>query len=251
MCYSVKSSLETQLFHAKQDGDNKSVLELTKKLKTLITQPSFHLSAFTHPMVLVYTSSKVIACYWGLIPSFVKSRKNIASIWQKTLNARLETILKKPSFKEAALEKRCVVYVDGFYEFHHFKGKSYPFFVYRKDKKPMILAALRSEWFDEKTNQNINTFCIVTNKAKDLMAKLHNNPKLKEARTPLILNEYESEFWLKEKSLNAENISVLKQINNEAHLTAHTVQKLSGKNYLGNVIKVSDEYCYKELIFEI
>ncbi|MGB0429848.1 MAG: prolipoprotein diacylglyceryl transferase family protein, partial [Bacteroidia bacterium] len=40
-----------------------------------ITQPSFHLSAFTHPMVLVYTSSKVIACYWGLIPSFVKSRK--------------------------------------------------------------------------------------------------------------------------------------------------------------------------------
>ncbi len=54
--------------------------------------------------------------------------------------ARGETIFEKPSFRESARYKRCLIYVDGFYEHHHFKGKTYPFLIKKKNNEPVILA---------------------------------------------------------------------------------------------------------------
>jgi poly(A) polymerase len=51
----------------------------------------------------------------------VRGREQGQKLWNKTLNARGETIFEKPSFRKAARDNRCLIYVDGFYEHHHHK----------------------------------------------------------------------------------------------------------------------------------
>jgi len=58
----------------------------------------------------------------------------------QTLNAPSETMFEKNTYKQSAKNKRCVIYIDGFYEHHHFKGKTYPFSIYRSDGEPMAFA---------------------------------------------------------------------------------------------------------------
>ena len=49
---------------------------------------------------------------WGLIPSWAKNR----SIGSRMINARAETVVDKPSFRDAFRRRRCLVLADGFYE---------------------------------------------------------------------------------------------------------------------------------------
>ncbi|MFO7719874.1 MAG: SOS response-associated peptidase family protein [Gillisia sp.] len=51
----------------------------------------------------------------------------LKELWNKTLNARGETIFEKPSFRESANHNRCLIYINGFYEHHHLDGKTFPF----------------------------------------------------------------------------------------------------------------------------
>lgn len=116
--------------------------------------------------------------------------------WNNTLNARGETIFEKPSFRTSAKNHRCIIYVAGFYEHHHYNNKTYPFFIYRKDAQPMALAGLWSEWKNPDTGGRLNTFSIVTTKGNKMMARIHNNPKLKEPRMPVILPSELEDEWL-------------------------------------------------------
>ncbi len=74
-----------------------------------------------------------------------------------------------PSFEDSANHKRCLIPVDGFYEYHHKKGKTFPFYISRKDANPMVLAGLWSEWLHPADNQSIVSCNIVTTKANKLM----------------------------------------------------------------------------------
>lgn len=49
---------------------------------------------------------------WGLIPHWAKD----ASIGNRTLNARSESVTKTPAFRDSILTKRCLIPADGFYE---------------------------------------------------------------------------------------------------------------------------------------
>ncbi|MGM1055625.1 MAG: SOS response-associated peptidase [Bacteroidota bacterium] len=107
-----------------------------------------------------------------------------------------ETIFEKPSFRESAKNNRCLIYIDGFYEHHHFNGKTFPFYIHRKNDKPLFLAGLWSEWTDQETGVTLNIFSIVTTKGNKMLAKIHNNPKLEGPRIPLILPQELEDKWL-------------------------------------------------------
>lgn len=250
MCYDVKASLETQLKKAKATGDEKAIKEIEEKLVPILDAPGHHLSGFNHPKILIYTQEKIQVSFWGLIPNWVKDRKGVPDIWNKTINARIESLAEKVSFKDSAFEKRCIIYVDGFYEHHHYKGKNYPFFIFRKDKKPMAIAGVWNEWFDEKTKKNINTFALVTTKANSLMTKIHNSPKLKEARMPFLLNENEENTWLQNTNETKETLQSLSSSFKSENLSAFPVQKLRGKNYLGNLKETAEVYKYSDLEYD-
>ena len=256
MCYDIKASLESQLRRAELISDEVMIEELREKLKPFIENQLHHASGYAHPKTLIYTDKKPflpVVSVWGLIPHWVKDNNQRIQFWNNTLNARGETIFDKPSFRDSAKNKRCVIILDGFYEHHHYNGKTYPFLIQHKSKEPITVAGLWSEWLDKETGEIINSFTIITTKANNLLAKIHNNPKLKEPRMPVILPEGEIENWLQPIKNEADRKLIEELITPYPadNLEAYTVHRLRGKNALGNVPEASEELKYEELVLDI
>jgi putative SOS response-associated peptidase YedK len=254
VCYDIKASLEAQLNKARREDDLQAIDEIIEKLAPLTDLPIFHASGFSHPEMLIYTDRSPgfpEVATWGLVPDWVDDEEQLKKIWNNTLNARGETIFEKPSFRKSAESKRCIVYVDGFYEHNHFEGKTYPFYVFRKDKKPLALAGLWSEWTNPETKGILKTFTIVTTTGNKLLERIHNNPKLKEPRMPVILPESLENEWLHPLTddLDKKPIQELIKEFPDEELEAYTVRRLRGKEYIGNVSEISEKYEYEELIF--
>ncbi len=252
MCYDIKTSLETQLNRARRDGDQNAIKEIIEKLAPLTDLPLFHVSGFSHPKLFIYTDNTPntpTISTWGLVPHWVKDKGQLKKFWNNTLNARGETIFEKPSFRNSAKNNRCIVYVDGFYEHHHFNGKTYPFYIHLKEHKPIALAGLWSEWVDPETGEILNSFSIVTTRGNSMMAKIHNNPKLKEPRMPVILPSELEDKWLQavDDEVDIKAIQELIQAYPEEELTAHSVNRLRGPTYIGSSETASDPFEYEEL----
>jgi putative SOS response-associated peptidase YedK len=245
MCYNVKASLEAQLKRAREEGDADLIAQITEQMSKYEVDNYYHTSGFEHKPFVIYELEEPVIANWGLIPHWTKSQADKEQIWNKTLNARGESIWEKPAFRDAAKSSRCLICIDGFYEYHHFKKKNYPFYISPKDGEGLILGGLSSKWIDQSTGELVHSFSIVTTKGNKLLSKLHNNPKLKEARMPLILDQKEQEIWLRDDE-KAGNLIVP----HEVDLSIHSVEKLSGKTYLGNVPNVVKEKIYPELEFE-
>ncbi|MEO9892532.1 SOS response-associated peptidase [Aurantibacter sp.] len=251
MCYDIKAGLEAQLKRAQKHGDLQAIDEIIQKLVPLTDLPLHHATGFNHPEVLIYTNESPffpMVATWGLVPPWVNDEVQLKKIWNSTINARGETIFEKPSFKNAANNNRCIIYIDGFYEHHHFNGKTFPFFIKNKTGKPLALAGLYSLYKDGNGGK-ITTFTIVTTKGNSLLEKIHNNPKLSEPRMPLILTEEDEDKWLNPliEDLKESRIKELKKEYPAEKLEAYTVKRLRGKAYVGNIAEISQPFKYEEL----
>jgi len=120
---------------------------------------------------------------WGLIPSWFEgvSPKD----WKAaTFNARIEDARAKPTFRQIWRHGRCLVPVDGFYEWSGAKGARQPHFFHSARNEPtLFLAGLASRWRD------LLTCTIMTRAATGAMGGVHD-------RMPVILNVDEQEAWL-------------------------------------------------------
>ena len=247
MCYDVKAKLESQLKRAKGKNDFVWIAELEEKLKPYNDQPIFRTSGFDHPKLLIYEESnpnKPVLAEWGLVPSWVKNEEEKVKLWNNTLNARVETIFEKPSFKESANTQKCLLQVDGFFEHHYRNNKPFPYYISRKDNQPITIAGLASDWLNIATGETHKTFSIVTTKANGLLSDIHNNPKLKEPRIPLLLTENQEDFWL--NSTTEKTIIQISKSTLENQLKGHLVAPIRGRKSLGNIKEVTDEYIYEE-----
>jgi putative SOS response-associated peptidase YedK len=257
MCYDIKYQTRKKLVYAKRIGaSEEDIRDLERQLEILGDRlpAMYHASGFSHPELVVFTNEAPMQpqlFQWGLIPFWVKDSVTAVKISNDTLNARGETIFEKPSFREAAKKRRCLILVDGFYEHHHFNGKTYPFHISLKNDEPMVLAGLWEKW--ELKDQGISkyTVSIVTTKANELMAKIHNNPKLAEARMPVILPKELENKWLKplNDDLDKKGIQELLRPYDNNEMMAHTVRRLRGKEALGNKPEVAEEWKWEELEF--
>lgn len=252
MCYDIKASLEAQLNRARRKGDENAIREILEKLVPITDLPLYHVTGFQHPKLLIYTDRSPIipeVAKWGLVPHWVKNREQLTKFWNNTLNARGETIFEKPAFRDSARHSKCLIFVDGFYEHHHFKGKTYPFYIFKKNGKPLCLAGLYSEWIDRETGELLNTFSIVTTEGNELLTTIHNNPKIKGPRMPLILPTELEDNWLREVTdeLDEQLIEDLISPYPDGQLKAYTVKRLRGHDYVGNFDEASQPFSYEEL----
>jgi putative SOS response-associated peptidase YedK len=257
MCYDAETAARNALRYAiHRSGSQAERERLQRDYEKLWGKELFtyyHVGGFTHPKMLVFTDKdplKPQAFNWGLIPSWVKEWEGPfgAKITRtKTLNARGETIFEKPAFRESAKSKRCVVYLDAFYEHHHIGKNTYPFRILMKDESPMALAGLWSEWVNKETSEVLSTFAIVTTVGNSTMAKIHNNPKAESGpRMPVILPQDLQDRWLDPK-LSKEEVQALIKPFDESLIKFHTVGRLKGKNAVGNVPEVENEVRYAEV----
>lgn len=251
MCYDISQQKLREIKEALRNYAPDEVIEkLTKEYEKLIQGEGlgFHVNGFTHQHL--YTAIKqneLIATrfQWGLIPHWVKDKETAMKIWNQTLNARGETIFEKPSFRDSAKSKRCLIFVDGFFEHHHKDKNVYPFFIERIDKAPIVFGGLWSEWVDKTTGEIYQTTTIVTTTGNELMSKIHNNPKADGARMPLILESDQFDIWLESKN-QLEIQSTIRPLE-DGKLKAHSVRKLKGKEAVGDIEEVREEFIYTEL----
>ena len=251
MCYEASQLAEKIYREAVRIGASKEEVERLKlKWKSLkeIHKNHYHSNAFSHEKFAVFTFKEKLdleLCHWGLIPGWTKSEKQAREICNKTINARGETLFEKPSFRKAATESRCILPLNGFYEYHHKNGKTFPYFIQTHTKKRLMLGGIKETWLNKSSGELIDTFSIVTTKGNDVLEKIHNNPKLKEARMPLLLEDQDAKSWLTNSAQEARKLIVP---NVTSILNSHTVQRLKGREYLGNIPEVQSIFTYNELL---
>ena len=95
---------------------------------------------------------------WGLVPSWVKDPRAFSLI----INARVETILDKPSFRGGMEHHRCLIPASGYYEWRTgANGRKEPFYITPRDGKPLFLGGVYSTWLGA-TGEEIDTSAIIT-----------------------------------------------------------------------------------------
>lgn len=249
MCYNASQLAEKIYKDAVRLGATDDELELLKsKIEEAKQLESFHKSGYDHPILHAFDKMNGILNLnfhqWGLIPNWVKDEGSAKEIANKTLNARGETIFEKPSYKEAALNSRCIVPLDGYFEHHHKFKKTFPFYIHSRNEERLFAAGLTSKW-KSPNGELLSSFAIVTSKATIQLAEIHNNPAMKESRMPLLLNEKEALIWM-DISKNNEIINLIKP-NESIELDTYTVNKLSGIKYEGNNADIIKKKHYPEL----
>jgi putative SOS response-associated peptidase YedK len=159
------------------------------------------------------------------------------------LNARAETIHKKPAFRHSISAKRCLVLVDGFYEWREFNKRRYPYYISMVDDGAFALAGIWDSWLDEKSGETKYTFSVITTDANPLLEKIHNTRK----RMPVILEKADEKRWLRSDQEEADIDSMLKPYD-DSQIRAHTVSRLiSAKRVDSNTPEVMKPFLYPEL----
>ncbi len=148
---------------------------------------------------------------WGLIPHWAKDE----TIGNKLINARGETIAEKPSFRDAAEKRRCLVITDGFYEWQRSGGEKQPYRITLADESLFTFAGLWESWKAE-DGREVRTFTIITTEPNELMKPIHN-------RMPVMLTPDNERVWISDESL--EDVMHLLQPYDEKEMNAYPVTK--------------------------
>ena len=124
---------------------------------------------------------------WGLIPFFTK---RLADFKQRpTVNARAESIVNSPTWREPFKKRRCLVPASAFYEWKKIDAKTkQPYAFTVRDASLFAFAGLWDAWKDAQ-GQWLESFSIVTTEANELMSKVHT-------RMPVILHPRDYDRWL-------------------------------------------------------
>lgn len=147
--------------------------------------PNFNVApTHYHPVITNEEQNHLRLFRWGLIPFWAKDLK----IGYKMINARIETILEKNTFKNALKKKRCLVPLDGFYEWKKTEEGKQPYRIQTKDQEIFCCAGLWEIWQSPK-DEVIESFTIITQEPNDLLKEVHN-------RMPAILLPEQEKLWL-------------------------------------------------------
>ena len=213
---------------------------------TQVFKPFYHVSGFSAPFLPVILNEDIHAIellQWGLVPFWTKDERSANIIRFRTLNARAETLFEKPSFKHAAMKKRCLVLVDGFYEWHHKDNKKYPYHIRLHDNDAFALAGIWDSWYNEVNGETQKTFSIITTRANALMERIHNTRK----RMPVILRRDDEPRWLSDEVDTEQVISLLSPYD-DSEMDAYPVSPLiSSRGQSTNTPEVMQKYRYEGL----
>lgn len=121
---------------------------------------------------------------WGLIPSWAKDK----SMGSRMINARAETVVEKPSFRNALRRRRCLILADGFYEWQRVGADRRPMRIVMRSGEPFAFAGLWETWRDPQ-GEVIPSCTIITTSANDILSPIHD-------RMPVILRRELEDFWL-------------------------------------------------------
>jgi len=201
---------------------------------------------------------------WDFLPGYIRKREHVEKFrtgykkddgqWQQpilTLNAMSEEmLLPKKMYRDAALNRRCLILSTGFYEWRHVfpvgkkNGKplktavKYPYHIGVKDREYFFMAGIWQPLKDTETGEYVETFSIVTTAANKLMEQIHNSKK----RMPTILTEDLAWEWIFD-DLDEERITEIAQYQFPAdQMEACTISK-----DFRSTLEPAEPFVYKDL----
>lgn len=206
----------------------------------------YQISGFAHPKLPVLSMEHPQGfelMQWGLIPSWTKDEEKAKEFSNMALNATAETIFEKAMFRKPIMSKRCILPVDGFYEWREIAKVKYPYYISPKNGTLFSFGCIYDTWANTETGEVINSFAIVTTEANEIMAMIHNSKK----RMPLILSGENWRQWVDPKTTKEEIQALLKPSANEL-LSYHTISKdISHRNRDTNYPEIQKEVLYPEI----
>jgi putative SOS response-associated peptidase YedK len=166
-------------------------------------QPSWNVAPASD--ILVVTASpdgarQLRELKWGLVPRWAKDPSGA----NRMINLRAETVREKKGWKSTLARHRCIIPIDGFYEWQdQGKGKrKQPFYVTSRDFTPLALAGLWATWRDPDSGEELFTCTILTTSANDLMEPVHH-------RMPVIIAPEDWDGWLDPENTDTEELAKL------------------------------------------
>ena len=192
-----------------------------------LLRPNWNVAPTTDVYVVLVEGGirRLATHHWGLVPFWAKS----PAIGNRMINARAEGLPEKNAFKRAYRSRRCLVPVDGFYEWQKVSGQKtkQPYFIHRKDDEPLAFAGLWEEWEgpDRDGTQRLRSTTIVTTTPNETMASIHD-------RMPVILPPSAWDEWLDPANADLDTLGRLLIPAPAQLLTMHPVSGDVGK--IGN-----------------
>src|SRR4029077_6172681 len=190
--------------------------EAIRALFGYLEQPNFpprYNIAPTQPVPIVRMAEgkrQLALVRWGLIPPWVKAPRAFSLV----INARGESVLDKPAFRNAMKYRRCLFPADGFYEWKREGERKRPYFVRLKSGQPMAFAGLWESWMGP-NGEEMETAAIVTTTASRSIAHIYD-------RMPVIVPPEAFDFWLDPK-VDAEMATAVIQPAKDALIEAYEV----------------------------
>lgn len=124
---------------------------------------------------------------WGLVPPHAE---HPAAVKASTFNARIETVAKAPTYRDAFHARRCAIFADGFYEWRaDADGGKTPLWIHRADDEPFVFAGLWDVWESPSGDETVTSATIVTQPAAGFLAAIHS-------RMPVVLDVERARRWL-------------------------------------------------------
>jgi putative SOS response-associated peptidase YedK len=149
----------------------------------------------TQPIAVIRRPHHLELLRWGLfLPN--------AQVRGPGINVRVETVARVPAYRDAFHERRCLVIVDGFYEWQRREKLRQPFAIRRSDGKPFALAGIWSECVTAE-GERVDCCAIITGAATGVVTALHD-------RMPIIVPPDSYDRWLASDARWAELESLMK-----------------------------------------
>ena len=152
-------------------------------------------------IITVLPGNRLQFMRWGFRPAWAKPDSS------EYINARLETLLEKPAFKQAFLKQRCLIPATGYYDWRQAAGYKQPYYLKIKEASLIAFAGIWSLAFDPEFGGVRETVAIVTKAAGAALDGLHET-------APVVLAESEYHRWLSGQDLPALQSSLRTQEDN-------------------------------------
>jgi|CXWL01.1.fsa_nt_gi putative SOS response-associated peptidase YedK len=144
------------------------------------------------PIVTALHPRELTWARWGLIPSWTKGTVKSGA----NVNARGETVMTLATFRDSFAKRRCLVPVDGFYEWKHSGRQALPFHVHRRSNGLFTLGGIWDNWRAPNGAQVVS-FSIITTPPVPPVNELHD-------RMPLVIDKREWKQWLSSPAQGAQ-----------------------------------------------
>jgi len=154
---------------------------------------------------------------WGLIPNWAKDQRKAGGM----INAKAETLLEKPSYRNLVYRKRCIIPADSFYEWKSVGSKKQPMRFMRRDEGIFSMAALYDSWVNPEDGEKISTFSIITTTPNSLVSDVHD-------RMPVILRKEDEDYWLDRHQSNPDKLLPLLKPYPESEMIRYAVSSTVG-----------------------